>query len=400
MIYKTAIDYAREKNHQEIVELLAKGPVQSISSPSTKNQQQSEEVSRLNQLVDSNQGKINELEHEYEMKQKKIDELELENEMKQLKIDELDGKLSEQSDREASLKEEVENLKKKIKSLEQQKVAPTDSFNILDSSVIKNLRIIREISSGGFGKVLEVGKEETYALKGMHVDDLSISGFKAFIGEYEKLTRLHHPNVVQAYGVFMSDATNPPSILLEFCPKDLQSAIKLESLSNVQLVIWIYQIVEGMRYVHKCQLVHRDIKPSNILVGKDGKIRISDFGIAKLMTTEEQSTTLGAGSQKFMAPEILKEEKYNEKADVYPFGVLIFFMLSRGEMPKINVVQMEIGKKAEIPSSFSHLAKDLINQCWNYDAKDRPSFDEILSLLEGNNFKLFEFNDQEISEIK
>lgn len=342
MIYKTAIDYAREKNHQEIVELLAKGPVQSISSPSTKNQQQSEEVSRLNQLVDSNQGKINELEHD--------------NEMKQLKIDELDGKLSEQSDREASHKEEVENLKKKIKSLEQQKVAPTDSFNILDSSVIKNLRIIREISSGGFGKVLEVGKEETYALKGMHVDDLSISGFKAFIGEYEKLTRLHHPNVVQAYGVFMSDATNPPSILLEFCPKDLRSAIKLESLSNVQLVIWIYQIVEG-RYVHKCQLVHRDIKPSNILVGKDGKIRISDFGIAKLMTTEEQSTTLGAGSQKFMAPEILKEEKYNEKADVYPFGVLIFFMLSRGEMPKINVVQMEIGKRQKSQARFRILQK-------------------------------------------
>lgn len=98
-----------------------------------------------------------------------------------------------------------------------------------------------------------------------------------------------------------------------------------------------------------------------------------------------------------MEREILKEEAYDEKADVYWFGVSLFLMLSRGGMPKINVVQMGCWKKAEIPSSFSPLAKDLINACWSYDPKDGPSFNKI---LEKNNFRLFELNDGEVFKVE
>lgn len=380
-MYKTATDYASERNHPEIVELLAKHPAERIASVTAENQQLREEVARLKQLVASMQAKI----------------------------DELEARLSEQAaeaggesaaSREASLEKKVANLREKVRSLDQQKVTTASTLNILDSSAIKELRVIREISSGGFGKVLEVAKEEKLALKVMHAGDASIGAQRALLGEYEKLAMLHHPNVVRALGFFLSDASNPPSILLEFCPDDVGRAIKRGGVSGVQLVAWVYEIVEGMRHVHRRGLVHRDIKPSNILVGSDGQVRISDFGIAKLMTAEEQSTTLGAGTQKFMAPEILREEAYDEKADVYSFGVLLFFMLSGGAMPKISVVQMGNGKKAEIPSSFSSLARDLISACWSSDARGRPSFDEILSLLERNDFKLLELSDEEIREIK
>ena len=208
-----------------------------------------------------------------------------------------------------------------------------------------------------------------------------------------------HPNIVQAYGIFMSDQKTPPSILLELCPRDLTSLIKTHSYKNSEISIWIYQIAEGMKYVHMKKIVHRDLKPSNILIGKDGKIKISDFGISKLMSAEEQSTTRGPGTQKFMAPEILKEEKYNEKADVYSFGVVLYFILSGGEMPKINIIQMGTGVKAPIPDSFTPFAKKLINNCWNYHAKDRPSFDEILGLLEKNKYKIINLNDSEVREV-
>ena len=188
-----------------------------------------------------------------------------------------------------------------------------------------------------------------FALKIMHTGNNNFENFKGFIAEYEKLTSLKHPNIVQAYGIFMSDQKTPPSILLELCPRDLTSLIKTHSYKNSEISIWIYQIAEGMKYVHMKKIVHRDLKPSNILIGKDGKIKISDFGISKLMSAEEQSTTRGAGTQKFMAPEILKEEKYNEKADVYSFGVVLYFILSGGEMPKINIIKMGTGLKAPIP---------------------------------------------------
>ena len=91
------------------------------------------------------------------------------------------------------------------------------------------------------------------------------------------------------------------------------------------------------------------MKTSSTLVGfssRFGKVRISDFGISKLMTAEEQSMTGGVGTQKFMAPEILNEEEYNEKVDVYSFGVVLFFILSHGEMPKITIIQVGNGRKS------------------------------------------------------
>ena len=298
-----------------------------------------------------------------------------------------------------SLIREINELKTKIKKGPHE-YSDILKLNILDSEMIHNLRTIREISSGGGGKVLEVGKEEKYALKMMHTGDHSIEDFKGFISEYEKLIKLKHPNIVDAYGIFMSDATTPPSILLELCTSDLRNMIKNKAYKGKSdIVKWVYQIVEGMKFVHKNDIVHRDLKPSNILIAKDGKIRISDFGIAKLMSTEEQGTTRGAGTQKFMAPEILKEEKYNEKADVYSFGVLLYFILSDGEMPKINIIQVGNGVKAKIPDSFTDFAKELINECWNYNSKDRPSFDEILSRLERQNYKIIEMNNSEVNEV-
>ena len=143
---------------------------------------------------------------------------------------------------------------------------------------------------------------------------------------------LKHTNIVQVYGILMRDEKTLSSILL--CPKDLKSLNKTHSCkSDSKISIWIFQIVEGMKFVHMNKSVHLDLKQSNILIGKDGKIKTSEFGISKLMSSEEETTTCGTGTQKFMAPDILKEEKYDGKSDVYSFGVVLYFILS-DEMPK------------------------------------------------------------------
>ena len=118
------------------------------------------------------------------------------------------------------------------------------------------------------------------------------------------------------------------------------------------------------------------------------------------MTSEEQSTSRGSGTQKFMAPEILKEEKYNEKADVYSFGVILFFMISGGQMPKITIIQMGNGKKAPIPDTFTEFASDLINKCWETDPDDRPSFQEIAESLEKNDYNLLELTSDDLEDLR
>ena len=204
------------------------------------------------------------------------------------------------------------------------------------------------------------------------------------------------------HGIFYGDEKTAPSILLEYCTQDIADAINdKEQAKNNKIVIWVYQIIEAMKYVHKCNIIHRDLKPSNILIGNDGLIKVTDFGISKLMSSEQQSESLGAGSQKFMAPELLNENKnYSEKVDVYSFGVLLYFMLSGGEMPQISVVQMGNGKKAEIPPGFTDFAKKIINDCWNFTPQERPSFEEILQQFEDNEYKILNLTDAQVKDVK
>lgn len=90
-------------------------------------------------------------------------------------------------------------------------------------------------------------------------------------------------NIVKTFGLFLHEHEQA-SIVLEFCPTNVESFVSEGKVSGVDLVFAIYQIVEGMKYVH---VIHRDLKPTNILIGTDGLIKISDFGIK----TDDHRTT-------------------------------------------------------------------------------------------------------------
>lgn len=272
-------------------------------------------------------------------------------------------------------------------------------FKILDIKDINELEKIEEISFGGNGKIIKVFKDKTYALKIMNIKTLDIKSFKRFISEYEILNMLDHPNILKTHGIFLSDSTNPPMILLEYCINDMNQAVKEGSLSKVMLVVSIYEIAEGMKYIHHQNIIHRDLKPSNILIAEDGTFKVSDFGISKLVTPDDSSSTVGFGTQKFMAPEIINEQHYDEKVDVYSFGVLVYFILSGGKMPEITLAQVANGKMANIPTSFTPFARDLITKCWNFEPNVRPSFDTILKLMDENNYSLLALSKNETQEI-
>lgn len=296
------------------------------------------------------------------------------------------------------LEEEIVRLKKEIERLKRGSVSST-LIDLLSSEVIDGLEKVEELGSGGGGRVYKVYKKEVYALKEMNVSHADHKDFQHFIGEYELMKMLKHPNILETYGIFMSDSKRPPCILLEYCRRNLDDEVKKKSLQAVQIVFIIYQIVEGMIYVHFRKVIHRDLKPSNIMITEDGTVKICDFGISKLMTAEEQTMTRGLGTQKFMAPEIINEEDYNEKADVYSFGVLLFFILSGGNMPKIKIRDICNGLKADIPNDFTEFARQLISDCWNFKDTDRPSFKEILERMEANKFQLVQLSNSQSKEV-
>ena len=210
-----------------------------------------------------------------------------------------------------------------------------------------------------------------------------------------------HPNILKAYRINFNYEKNPPSILLEYCIMNLDTVIKEKRFSNVQLSTTIYQIVEGMKYLHFNKIIHCDLKPSNILIAPDGTIKISDFKSSKLLTQDNSNINIVVGTNKFMAPEIIAEEdQYDEKVDVYSFCVLVYFIVSGGELPNIKIGEILKGKKAEIPSSFTEATREIINSCWNFNSNERPSFNEICERMKTYDYNLIDMTHSENQEVK
>ena len=145
--------------------------------------------------------------------------------------------------------------------------------------------------------------------------------------------------------------------------------------------------------VHKLGIIHCDLKPENILFDSFNHVKISDFGITTLMKFDSSSLNQDQidKSYEFMAPELLQTHKeYDEKVDVYAFGVIVYFILTGGEYPKLCLTDVALGKKAEIPKKISEFSRDLINRCWSTLGYERPSFTEIVEMIDQNQNKLIE----------
>lgn len=163
--------------------------------------------------------------------------------------------------------------------------------------------------------------------------------------------------------------------------------LERRSHKDFRIAVWVYEIGEGMRYVHGCRIVHPDIKPSNQRLWDR---EAADDGRAEHDAWHRHAKVHGAGDPeggvRREGRRLLVRRQPVPHAERW-----------RERTRDFNVVHIGCWKKAEIPSSFSPLAKDLINACWSYDPKDSPSFDEI---LEKNNCRLFELNDGEVFEVE
>lgn len=206
-----------------------------------------------------------------------------------------------------------------------------------------------------------------------------------YIKEYKILGVLNHPNIIKAIGFYNGDQTHEPAILLEYCLFNLRDAV--HHLEDYELICIVYEICTSMKYIHAQNIIHRDLKLENILINKDKHVKICDFGISAWLDSYTQTTyTHGIGTAIFMAPELFKKKgKYDNKVDVYAFGVVLYYILTKGDFPEGVMGHLN---EAEIPSSINELSRNIIQSCWSPSPDDRPSFAEIIEEIEKNDYKL------------
>ncbi|UCF64243.1 MAG: protein kinase [bacterium] len=201
---------------------------------------------------------------------------------------------------------------------------------------ILHFKIIEELGRGGMGVVYlaqDTRLRRQVAIKflprAVSVDAESRKRFKL---EAQAAAALNHPNITQIYAI--EEAENEMFIVMEHVEgMELRELMLKKPLSISNVLAYTRQIAEGLEAAHRKGVVHRDIKSSNIMVTDEGKLKIMDFGLAKvgegLHLTKEQSTL---GTAAYMSPEQARGEAVDHRTDVWSFGVVLYEMLA-GELP-------------------------------------------------------------------
>ena len=220
------------------------------------------------------------------------------------------------------------------------------------------------------------------------------SSMRDFKHEARLLCKLRHTNIIEFIGACATSSEF--LIVMEICRNgSLRQVLRDESrsLSGKQVVRWSIEAARGMLYLHSRSppVVHRDLKSVNLLIDSDNVLKVSDFGLARCKTSSYAYTQVGTWG--WMAPEILENSPYTERADVYSFGVVMWELLTRDE-PWKHMHPMQImraidrGQRPVLTSDvmrFIDIGEDyneLLQQCWRSDPRERPAFDEIVARLE------------------
>ncbi|XP_057870141.2 integrin-linked protein kinase 1 isoform X2 [Cryptomeria japonica] len=223
---------------------------------------------------------------------------------------------------------------------------------------------------------------------------------KSFCNELTLLQKIRHPNVVQFIGAVTQNV--PMMIIAEYLPNgDLSSYLKKKGrLQPVKAVRFALEIARGMNYLHECKpgaIIHCDLKPKNILRDSGGHLKVTDFGLGKLLKVssdkvkESHIRPLNDTSRLYMAPEVYKNEDFDRSVDVFSFCLILYEMIEgtapfHPNLPEEASRMMALEdkrppfklKSKNCPGEL----KELIQECWDRNPLVRPTFAEIIVRLE------------------
>jgi len=223
-----------------------------------------------------------------------------------------------------------------------------------------NYRLVRRLGGGGFadvylGQHVRITTQQA-AIKILHLTDVDEQQFQQ---EAVSTASLRHPHIVRVYDFDIQQGT--PFLVLDYAPNgSLASKHRGQQLSLDTIIQYLKQIVPALQYAHDNNLIHRDIKPDNILVGSQGELLVSDFGIAviaKTGRTSIQSTYNIGGTPYYMAPEMFRG-KPEKASDQYSLGIMVYTWLC-GHPPFIegDFIQLGFQHAAEpVPSLFAQVS--------------------------------------------
>lgn len=278
------------------------------------------------------------------------------------------------------------------------------TFEVKDYVIYK-----KRIGKGAFSTVYKGYNKNTklqVAIKEITLETLN-KHQKMFKRETDIMKKLKHQNIITLYDTIIDENTENVYLIMDYYSRgDFSKFLKKRPLKEKYAVKYLKQLSKGLEYLLSNNIIHRDLKPQNILVSDIGDIKITDFGFARYFDNDLLIQTI-CGSPLYMAPEIMKSQKYDYKSDLWSVGIIFYEMLF-GYTPFKSKNIYELIRKIEnedvrIPNKFSISigCKNLLFGLLEKDPIKRISWDDFFThpIFTNVDFNERENNLMEISNL-
>uniref|UniRef100_A0AAQ5X1B3 NIMA-related kinase 10 n=1 Tax=Amphiprion ocellaris TaxID=80972 RepID=A0AAQ5X1B3_AMPOC len=283
-----------------------------------------------------------------------------------------------------------------------------DSIEVVDQNrpplrVINGYSILDHLGTGAFGSVFKVLKQSGQNLLALKEVNLHNPAFgkdkKSRDSNVEKIIseltiikeQMTHPNIVKYYKTFLEgDKLYIVMELIEGVPlAEHFNSLKEKQQQLTEDRIWniFIQMCLALRYLHKeKRIVHRDLTPNNIMLGEKDKVTITDFGLAK-QKQENSKLTSVVGTILYSCPEVVKNEPYGEKADIWALGCILYQMATlqppfySSNMLSLASKIVEAVYEPVEEGAFSERVTEMIRWCLSPDAEQRPDIVAVSSRI-------------------
>uniref|UniRef100_A0A665X5R7 Tyrosine kinase, non-receptor, 2a n=1 Tax=Echeneis naucrates TaxID=173247 RepID=A0A665X5R7_ECHNA len=282
------------------------------------------------------------------------------------------------------------------------------------------LQLFERLGDGTFGVVRRGewtgpnGRVLSVAVKCLKAAVLDSDGLDDFIREVNAMHSLSHQNLIQLYGVVL---TQPMKMVTELAPlgslldrlRKRQGHILISSLCN-----YAVQVACGMAYLEQKRFLHRDLAARNVLLSTNETVKIGDFGLMRALPTHTDQYIMEEGHKipfPWCAPESLKSRTFSHASDTWMFGVTLWEMFTHGQEPWLGLNGSQILHKVDVeaerlckPDDCPQDVYNVMLQCWSPKPEDRPTFialrDFLLETLPTDMRALQDFEEEDKLQIK
>ncbi|NXD27320.1 STK36 kinase, partial [Spelaeornis formosus] len=248
---------------------------------------------------------------------------------------------------------------------------------------MENYHVLEMIGEGSFGRVYKGRRRhsaQVVALK--FIPKVGQKELKNLQREIDIVRDLHHPNIIQMLDSF--ETAKEVVVVTDYAEGELFQILEDDgSLPEDQVQSIAAQLISALYYLHSHRILHRDMKPQNILLGKDGVIKLCDFGFACAMSIHTMVLTSIKGTPLYMSPELVEERPYDHTTDLWSVGCILYELFV-GSPPFysnsiLQLVNLIIKDPVKWPTNMSPMFKSFLQGLLMKDSQQRLSWPELLS---------------------